>query len=355
MDKREMLDVISESLREENTILDKKYEALLEEIQFLTRKVTSLYEMIEMAEEKYGTLLEDIMARDHVEAQTTSMDKTNTSEYGIGSENIVTNTFSEPEQMTPRVVIDEYTNNLAARVNYCLRPYYYDERQKNSDIFGIEKDIHDGNAERYMVALNNILDTQNFTDEMVEYISEVIVDLAEYVAKEPEKVEENEMIQDNSVGATFGTYDEVDSQNIDNVKSSNVSVQIEESINPVTEEITTHYKKLDSGIFFADWVNTQQMDYRIKDALASIDYIIDEVAKKPGISIIVDDGALGIQTSKGATFYKDEKLGNKISAFLIDIKNLMDNDIYIPAIINCYDSVRSAERELVSPKKKDIR
>ena len=129
MDKREMLDVISESLREENTLLDKKYEALLEEIQFLTRKVTSLYEMMEMAEEKYATFLEDIMARDHVEAQTASMDKTNTSEYGIGSENIVTNTFSELEQMTPRVVIDEYTNNLAARVNYCLRPYYYDERQ----------------------------------------------------------------------------------------------------------------------------------------------------------------------------------------------------------------------------------
>lgn len=352
-----MLDVISESFKEENTILDKKYEVLLEEIQFLTRKVTSLYELMEMAEEKYATLIEDIIARDHVATQTATVDKNNTSEYGVGSENIVTNTFSEPEQMTPRVVIDVYTNNLAARVNYCLRPYYYDERQKNSDIFGIEKDIHEGNAERYMVALNDVLDTQTLSTEMVDYISEVIVDLAEYVSKEPEKVEEADLIQDNIVGAMFGENNDIDNPNMENDDMSNVSVHIEENINPVTEEITTHYKKLDSGIFFADWVNTQKiMDYRIKDALASIDYIIDEVAKKPGIAIIVDDnGVLGIQTSNGTAFYKDEQGANKISAFLIDIKKLMDNDIYTPAIINCYDSVRSVEREQVKSKKKDIR
>lgn len=350
MDKTKLLQALSESLREENSIMDKNYELLIEEIQLLTKKINSLYEMMEHVESKYSSVLEDIMARDSFV----------TADYSMGYATLDTAKSAEPEQFVANsnVVIDAYTNNLAARVNYCMRPQYYDERQRNSDIFGIENAICNGDAERYMVALNDILDKQNesLSVEMIDYISEVIVDLADYVPKEPEKVEETEQTQDNNVGVMFGSHGEAVGPNIKEDNMSSVSVHIEENVNPVTDEITTHYKKLESGIFFADWVNTQKMDYRIKNALSSIDYIIDEVARKPGISIVLDDNnVLGIQTAAGATFYNDEHGGNKVSAFLIDIKGLMDNDIYSPAIIKCYDEVRSVEREQVKSKKKDFR
>ncbi|MBO5388775.1 MAG: hypothetical protein J6A59_11645, partial [Lachnospiraceae bacterium] len=142
-----------------------------------------------------------------------------------------------------------------------------------------------------------------------------------------------------------------------NDNMGNVSVHVEETVNPATEEITTHYKKLESGLFFADWVTTSKLDMRIKDSLASVDYVIDEVARRSDISILVnEDNILGIQSAQGTMFYKDDILGgNKISAFLIDVKNLMDNDLYAPAIVKCYDEVRSVERELTKSKKKDIR
>lgn len=347
--KEELLNAVMESLKEEAALSGKKFEALMEELNSISKRIESLYAKMELVEAIYSDM--KVKSDIHITSD-------------IGKESIksvdydMTKVTEEPENVQ-KFMFDEYLHNLAERVEYCLHPYYYEG--KDNTIFSIEKDLYEGRVEPYMESLNNILDTQanSLTDDFVSYMSDVIVDLAECVKdKEPEKAQENTQIPEESLGAMFGSGTNVEVPNKEDEEiSSNVSVVIEESVNPVTDEVTTHYKKLESGIFFADWVTTQKMDSRIKDALASIDYIIDEVTKKDDTTIIVDENnILGIQTATGTTFYKDDVLGgNNISNFLIDVKKLMDNDIYSHSIIKCYDEVRSVEREHTRLKKKDSR
>lgn len=356
MDKTELLNVIADSLKEENQLSMVKLDNLLEDIDYLTRRVNTMFEAIERVEAKYSAILDNMSK---IEVSPVVDMATTTQVVEDINDNVQDVTADINNTKITTVIIDEYANNLASRVEYCLNPYYYDERERNSNIFKIEQDLTEGKIEPHLNSLNEILDTHNLTDEMYNYISEVIVDLVDFSKSyDPKKYnrEFENLVETYKAKVGSATNVEVPTEE-DEVISSNISVVVEENIDTVNDVITTHYKKLESGLFFADWVTTNQnIDYRVKDALASIDYIIDDAARRKDIAIVLDENnVLGIQTPKNTTFYKDENGGNKISTFLIDVKNLLANDYYTSAITNCYDVVRSVEREQGKMKKKDSR
>lgn len=324
MNGNELINVIANYLQEESITDKKMLENMLVEIQSISKKIDELHKKMEEVELKYSAL-----ASSNIEVEPVSVSEKERSEINQTNEQVnYTNMF------------DEYLNNLAARVEYCIHPYVYDENARMENVNYVAYEIQNGNAEQYMDMLNEIIVNSSLDENMVSYINATVADLAGYSIKnEPQEINTQIEVKEQNEIAQTEVLRETDKN---------------DKLSKVAEE--THYKKLESGIFFADWINLQKIDYRVKDALSSIDYIIDEVTKKPDVHIIVDENnILGIKTSTGEQFFGDKSSGNNISNFLIEIKTLLDDDIYSESIIKCYDQVRSVEREIAKAKKNNIR
>jgi len=324
MNGNELINVIANYLQEESITDKKMLENMLVEIQSISKKIDELHEKMEKVELKYSTL-----ASSNIEVEPVTVSEQERSEINQTNEQVnYTNMF------------DEYLNNLAARVEYCIHPYVYDENARMANVNYVAYEIQNGNAEQYMDMLNEIIVNSTLDENMVSYINATVADLAGYSIKnEPQEINSQIEVKEQNEIAQTEVLRETDKN---------------DKLSKVAEE--TYYKKLESGIFFADWINLQKIDYRVKDALSSIDYIIDEVTKKPDVHIIVDENnILGIKTATGEQFFGDKSSGNNISNFLIEIKTLLDDDIYSESIIKCYDQVRSVEREIAKAKKNNIR
>lgn len=311
--KNEILNKINELNQKEfekEVIKNDISSTLVAEIELLSRKMDVLISKMEQLEKKYSNIIDE-------EISLTSQKQ------------------MEPAEVTGETEIYNTLYRLAEKVyNVIYQGNISDENERLSYINNITYELYYGSAERYMNYLNEMLVANNISREDYVAIEKIIEELADYSVKSESKEQNSNTV----------------------VGDNNEAVKEEGNID--TEPLNSEISYFGSGNMFISWINTQNFDNRIKSALASIEYIFDEITRKESLKLIkTDKNIIGIQNGDKLKLYDNGTGRNRISNILIDINEILNGSSVIQEkeFMNCYDIVRTVEREETKARKGSAR
>lgn len=206
--------------------------------------------------------------------------------------------------------IDDTTARLAESIIDVLDDYT-DDMDRIRNINQAAKEINNDEIEKYVLRLNEILVSQQLSNDRYKHIESLINELT-----------------------------------LHGITIPDVNEPLKEKIAVSDEQKSIHI--LTSASSFMNWINRIDIDSRIKNAVENLEFIIEEATQRQDVDIVVDSNdVLGFRNnSTGDVQYcvvNDDKLN--MSLFIITLNELVGDQSSQMLIKESYDTVKSVERE----------